>query len=74
MVTPLPKNFEGAAGKVKSSLRYVLAAPIRCEDGSIWGVVDFDASNNVGKKLLQQPASRAVMLRLAKHLSVILAR
>jgi len=73
-VEPLPKNFEGVKGNIKSSLTYVLAAPIRGEDDSIWGVVDFDASNDMGKKLLQERASSAVMLRLAKHLSPILAR
>jgi hypothetical protein len=73
-VAPLPKNFRGMKGKVKSTLRYVLAAPIRNEDGTIWGVVDFDASNAIGKKLLQkEEVSNAVMLRLARHLSKILA-
>ncbi len=74
-VAPLPKNFKGAKGKIKPSLKYVLAAPIRSEDDTIWGVVDFDASNNIGKKLLQEEkVSNAVILRLAGHLSSMLAR
>lgn len=72
-VKPLPKGFKGAKGKIKSSLRYVLAAPIWKEDGSIWGVVDFDASNEAGKKLLQTEASNSVIMRLARHLSRILS-
>lgn len=73
-VEPLPKNFKGIKGRIKSTLKYVLAAPIRNEDGSIWGVVDFDASNYVGKKLLQkEETSNAIILRLARHLSTVLA-
>jgi hypothetical protein len=73
-VAPLPKDFKGVKGKIKPTLRYVLAAPIRNEDDTIWGVVDFDVSNNIGKKLLQkEEASNAVMLHLARHLSSILA-
>ena len=72
-VKRLPEHFKGAKGKIKSSLKYVLAAPIRCEDESVWGVVDFDASNNLGISLLQKEVSNAVMLRLAKHLASILA-
>lgn len=74
-VAPLPRDFKGVKEKIKPTLRYVLAAPIRNEDDTIWGVVDFDASNNIGKKLLQkEEASNAVMLRLARHLSSIVAR
>src|SRR5262245_7481770 len=49
----LPPGFKEAKGKVKSDLRYILAAPIRDRDERIWGVVDFDASNEAGKALLQ---------------------
>lgn len=73
-VTPLPKNFKGLKGEIKPTLRYILAAPIRNEDDTIWGVIDFDASNNIGKKLLQkEETSSAIILRLARHLSTILA-
>jgi hypothetical protein len=73
-VAPLPKSMKGIKGNIRPSLEYVLAAPIRNEDG-IWGVVDFDASNNIGKKLLQnEKTSSAVIQRLARDLSKILAR
>jgi len=75
-VKPLPAKF-GIKGRgvVSNSIRYVLAAPIRNEDDTIWGVVDFDASNNVGKRLLQnENTANAVILRLARDLSKILAR
>ena len=71
-VKPLPKGFKGVKGKIKPSLRYILAAPIWNEDGSIWGVVDFDASNEAGKKLLQTEVCNSVIMRLARHLSRIL--
>jgi hypothetical protein len=74
-VAPLSENFNGIKGKIKPTLKYVLAAPIWNEDGTIWGVVDFDASNTIGKKLLQkEETSNAIILRLARHLSTILAR
>lgn len=72
-VAPLiPKvNVKGA---VKDDLRYVLAAPIRNENDTIWGVVDFDASNTVGKRLLQNEATaNAVIMRLARDLGKMLA-
>lgn len=69
IVKRLPKHLKGVKGNVKSSLRYVLAAPIWNEDGSIWGVVDFDASSEAGRKRLQSNVSRSVILRLAGHLS-----
>ena len=72
-VKPLPKGFKGAKGRIKPSLRYVLAAPIWNEDGSIWGVIDFDASNEAGKKLLQNEVSSSVIVRLARQLSRMLS-
>jgi Predicted nucleotide-binding protein containing TIR-like domain len=71
-VKPLPAGFKEAKGKVKPSLRYVLAAPIRDRDERIWGVVDFDASNETGKALLQNEFSNTVIMRLATHLSSVL--
>ncbi|MDT4955318.1 MAG: hypothetical protein QOH63_3232 [Acidobacteriota bacterium] len=74
-VAPLPSSLKGVKGRIKPSLKYVLAAPIRNENDTIWGVVDFDASNNIGKKLLQnEKTSNAVIQRLARDLSKILAR
>jgi hypothetical protein len=72
-VSPLASKV-GVKGEVKDDLRYVLAAPIRNENDTIWGVVDFDASNNIGKRLLQnEPAANAVILRLARDLAKMLA-
>lgn len=73
-VAPLPKNFKGIKGKIKPDLKYILAAPIRNEDDTIWGVVDFDTSNNIGKKLLQkEKSSNAIIRQLARHLARYLA-
>ena len=71
-VGSLEKDFKGLEGKIKSTLRYVLAAPIRNEDGSIWGVVDFDASNETGKELLQTELAGSVMMSLVRQLSSVL--
>jgi hypothetical protein len=72
-VKPLPADMSGVKGKIKPGLTYVLAAPIRSENDSVWGVVDFDASNNIGKRLLQnERTSNAVIERLARDLSRIL--
>ncbi len=70
-VAPLPKDFEEAEGAVNPGLTYVLAAPIRDREGKIWGVVDFDASNEAGKSRLETPASKTVILRLAEQLSYL---
>ena len=74
-VKPLPKALKGVKGQYKPEILYVIAAPIRSKiDDSIWGVVDFDTSNRIGKKILEQEeASNKVMLRLARHLGDILA-
>ncbi len=73
-VKPLPREFEGAKGRgeIKKDLQYVLAAPIRNKDKSIWGVVDFDSSDPKGTILLQTKVAESVMFRLAEHLSWLL--
>jgi len=48
-VEALPKNLEGVTGEISENLNFVLAAPIYNADKSIWGVVDFDAGNDVGR-------------------------
>lgn len=68
-VGPLP---EGEFADVKPTLKYVLAAPIRNGDGKPWGVVDFDASNDIGKKLLATDTAKKVITRLAEHLRGVL--
>lgn len=67
-VGALGNSIRGVEGKIKPNLQYVLAAPIRNEDGSIWGVVDFDASNEEGKALLQTDLARTVMTSLVRQL------
>ncbi|HEU0209536.1 MAG TPA: nucleotide-binding protein [Candidatus Udaeobacter sp.] len=71
-VQPLPAGFKEAKGNIKPNLRYVLAAPIRDRDDKIWGVVDFDASNENGKTLLNNELSNTVIMRLATQLSTVL--
>jgi len=71
-VDSLGKDFKGVAGKINPDLRYVLAAPIRNEDGSIWGVVDFDASNEIGTRLLQTNLARTVMTSMVRQLRFVL--
>jgi predicted nucleotide-binding protein len=71
-VHSLAEDFKGVAGKINPDLRYVLAAPIRNEDGSIWGVVDFDASNEIGTRLLQTNLARTVMTSLVRQLRFVL--
>ena len=64
-------EIEGATGKIKPGLTYVLAAPIRNKDGGIWGVVDFDTSNNIGKSKLQSELASTVMMSLVRQLRFI---
>jgi Predicted nucleotide-binding protein containing TIR-like domain len=66
------RDIQGAEGKIKAGLKYVLAAPIRNQDGSIWGVVDFDTSNEIGKAKLQTDLAGTVMLSLVRQLRFIL--
>jgi len=67
-------EVEGAEGKIKPDLKYILAAPIRNKDGSIWGVVDFDTSNEIGKKKLQSELAGTVMMSLVRQLRIILGQ
>jgi hypothetical protein len=71
-VKPLPADFRGAEGGIKPGLRYVLAAPIRNDDDTVWGVVDFDASHDIGIKLLKADYSKTVIFSLAQHLRSVL--
>jgi hypothetical protein len=70
-VKPLPPNAEGVSGEVEESLKFVLAAPILNDDKSLWGVVDFDTENDIGKALLMNTVSDSVMHHLARHLRLI---
>jgi hypothetical protein len=70
-VGPVPAGTVGVEGRIKPDLMYVLAAPIRNADGTVWGVVDFDASNDLGISLLTNSYAKAVIFRLAKTLRAI---
>jgi hypothetical protein len=70
-VSPLPKGPHGMGEGISDELSFVLAAPIRNPDGTIWGTVDFDASTEAAQKLLSDEVSNAAMLQLAQHLQII---
>lgn len=70
-VTPLPADITGIAGDVDQDLKFVLACPIYDRDGSVWGVLDFDAATESGMALLKTSVSDAVMFQLAKHIRVV---
>lgn len=65
------QGMEGVSGEIDPDLTFVLAAPIFNPDGSVWGVVDFDSGNDVGKDLLKTTVSDTVMYILAEHLRLI---
>lgn len=70
-VEPIANGTEGISGNIDPELNFVLATPILNRDGSIWGVVDFDSGNDIGKALLQTSVSDSVMYHLAEHLRLI---
>ncbi|GAB6042889.1 TIR domain-containing protein [Endothiovibrio diazotrophicus] len=70
-VSPLPEHIEKDSGDVSDELNFVLASPIFNQDGSIWGTVDFDASSENGKQLLNTEVSDAAMYQLSQHLKHI---
>ena len=72
-VAPLSDDAEGVSGEIEKDLKFVLACPIYDADKSIWGVIDFDASTDDGRALLQTEVSDAVMFQLAKHIQVVFA-
>ncbi|MGH9406862.1 MAG: TIR domain-containing protein [Terriglobia bacterium] len=73
-VRPLPKGSPCVQGEIRANLRYVLAAPIRDLDKNAWGVVNFDASNELGRKLLQKEAAKTVMVGLANYLGSVMTQ
>lgn len=72
-VRPLPQGSKGVHGTVSGELSFVLAVPIYQLDGSVWGTIDFDAGNEIGKKLLATEVSDAAMFQLSQHLKAILS-
>lgn len=69
-VAPIPEGSPGISGDI-DSINFVLATPILNPDKSVWGVVDFDSANEVGKALLRTEVSDTVMHNLAAHLRLI---
>jgi hypothetical protein len=71
-VHPLSSSLSQEKGQVESNLNYVLAAPIWNEEMTeIWGTVDFDASNSMGRDRLSSPGADTAIFQLTKHLQVI---
>ena len=70
-VKPLPPDMPGKTGLVSEELTFVLATPIHGDDGDVWGTVDFDAANEIGRQILSNEKSDAAMFQLAQHLEVI---
>lgn len=70
-VKPLPAYMKKVTGEISDELTFVVAAPIRRADGSIWGIVDFDAGSDKGKNLLLTEVADAALFQLALHLQVI---
>ncbi len=58
------------AKDVTEDLSMVLATPILV-NGSLWGVVDFDSSNERGKELLKTEVANSAIFRLAQHLGLL---
>jgi hypothetical protein len=69
-VAPIPEGSPGISGDI-DSINFVLATPIFNPDKSVWGVVNFDSANEVGKALLRTEVSDTVMHNLAAHLRLI---
>jgi hypothetical protein len=71
-VSPLPAELEKAASdSVEQDLTFVLAAPILDQKQQVWGTIDFDTSNNVGKERLSTPLADAAIFQLTQHLQVM---
>jgi hypothetical protein len=72
-VGPLPDGLNQVAARtIKRDLTFVPAAPILDQTGKVWGSVDFDSSNDLGKERLSTPSADAAIYQLTKHLQVIL--
>jgi hypothetical protein len=70
LASSLVGNRSGITGEI-DDINFVLATPILNEDGTVWGVVDFDSKNEVGQSLLKTDVSDVVMYNLARHLRLI---
>ncbi len=70
-VSPLPSTVEDHTGPVSDDLSFVIAAPIIAADGTVWGTVDFDAANDVGKQILASEVTDATMYQLSRLLQIL---
>jgi hypothetical protein len=71
-VSPLGGDLDRtAAESVERDLTFVLAAPILGPNKKVWGTVDFDTSNELGKERLLTPLADAAIFQLTQHLQVI---
>lgn len=64
---------EGMEGEVSEDLNFVLAVPIFEDEKheKIWGVVDIDSSNEIGRELLSTKLSDNMMWHLAEHIRLL---
>jgi hypothetical protein len=72
-VSVLSEEAAGVKGEVSDQLTFVLAVPIFDDRlrNKIWGVVDLDSSNEIGRSLLSTTVSDNVMWHLAEHLRLL---
>ena len=70
-VDPLPAEMESEPTTVERDLTFVLAAPILDQNQQLWGTIDFDTSNGVGRERLSTPLADAAIFQLTQHLQVI---
>lgn len=65
-----PEQLTDIEGQIEKYLCYVLAAP----NGEVVGTVDFDASSEQGKDILNSAVSRNVLFELGKLLHLVLIK
>jgi hypothetical protein len=69
-----PEQLANMEGEIEKDLCYVLAAPITAPNGEVVGTVDFDASSEQGKEILNSAVSRNVLFELGKLLHLVLIK
>lgn len=72
-VSILPDVPGSMRSQISDELRYVLAAPIFNPDGSVWGIVDFDASTPAAQALLSEEVAEAAIFQIAQFLQSIIS-
>jgi hypothetical protein len=58
---------------VEDDLTFVLAAPILDQDHKVWGTVDFDTTNELGKARLSTRLADTAIFQLSSHLQTMFA-